>query len=162
MHPILAKFPNQEFYHGNLQNGVSETQRFDPRTDSIFQNRAGPLIFHNIEQPEEINVTGFGFLNTKESDLVCQYVNKLIDAGVNGKEIGVVTPYEGQRTYISNKLQAHDVEVANIDAFQGREINYVIISCVRSNKFGDIGFLIDEKRLNVRVLIPRYLRMLLT
>jgi len=47
------------------------------------------------------------------------------------------------------------VEIANIDAFQGREKRHMIISTVRSNKRGNLGFLTDWRRLNVAITRPR-------
>jgi len=47
------------------------------------------------------------------------------------------------------------LEIASIDSFQGREKDVVIISAVRSNKNQHIGFLDDEKRLNVSITRAR-------
>ena len=80
-------------------------------------------------------------------------------------QIGVVTPYEGQRSYIVNYMQFHgslkkdlykEVEVASVDAFQGREKDYIILSCVRSNEHQGIGFLNDPRRLNVALTRAKY------
>ncbi|KAI5900585.1 uncharacterized protein SCHCODRAFT_02039777 [Schizophyllum commune H4-8] len=80
-------------------------------------------------------------------------------------QIGVVTPYEGQRSYIVNYMQFNgslkkdlykEIEVASVDAFQGREKDYIILSCVRSNEHQGIGFLNDPRRLNVALTRAKY------
>jgi hypothetical protein len=77
----------------------------------------------------------------------------------------VITPYEGQRSYIVTYMQFNgslkkelykDVEVASVDAFQGREKDYIILSCVRSNEHQGIGFLSDPRRLNVALTRAKY------
>jgi regulator of nonsense transcripts 1 len=76
-----------------------------------------------------------------------------------------VTPYEGQRSYIVNYMQYNgslkkdlykEIEVASVDAFQGREKDYIILSCVRSNEHQGIGFLNDPRRLNVALTRAKY------
>lgn len=60
-----------------------------------------------------------------------------------GLQIGVITPYEGQRAYLVNYMQRNgslrsqlykEIEVASVDSFQGREKDFIILSCVRSNE----------------------------
>jgi regulator of nonsense transcripts 1 len=92
-------------------------------------------------------------------------VTKFFKSGVLPNQIGVVTPYEGQRSYIVTYMQFNgslkkelykDVEVASVDAFQGREKDYIILSCVRSNEHQGIGFLSDPRRLNVALTRAKY------
>jgi hypothetical protein len=81
------------------------------------------------------------------------------------EEIGVITPYEGQRAFIKTYMQRNGnmrkdlyetIEVASVDAFQGREKDFIILSCVRSNENQGIGFLKDARRLNVALTRARY------
>ena len=92
-------------------------------------------------------------------------VTKLIKTGVEAHQIGVITPYDGQRTYIVQYMQFNgrmsqklyeQLEVANVDAFQGREKDFIILSCVRSNEHQGIGFLNDARRLNVALTRAKY------
>ena len=92
-------------------------------------------------------------------------VTKLMKTGVKACQIGVITPYEGQRAYIVQYMQFNkemsqklyeQLEVANVDAFQGREKDFIILSCVRSNERQGIGFLKDACRLNVALTRAKY------
>jgi regulator of nonsense transcripts 1 len=92
-------------------------------------------------------------------------VTKFFKSGVVPNQIGIVTPYEGQRSYIVSYMQFNgslrkdlykDIEVASVDAFQGREKDYIILSCVRSNEHQGIGFLNDPRRLNVALTRAKY------
>lgn len=94
-----------------------------------------------------------------------QVVSAIIKSGVSGSRIGVITPYEGQRSFVVSFMAANGslkssqysgVEVASVDSFQGREKDYIILSCVRSNEHGGIGFLHDPRRLNVALTRARY------
>lgn len=100
-----------------------------------------------------------------EASNVEKIVTKFFKAGVLPSQIGVITPYEGQRSYVVNYFQYSgslkkdlykEVEVASVDAFQGREKDYIILSCVRSNEHQGIGFLNDPRRLNVALTRAKY------
>ena len=71
-----------------------------------------------------------------------------IKAGVDEKDIGIISPYADQVKLISERT---DIEVKTVDGFQGREKEIIIISTVRSNEYGQIGFLKDLRRLNVAI-----------
>ena len=103
--------------------------------------------------------------NRTEASNVEKIVTKFFKSGVVPNQIGVVTPYEGQRSYIVNYMQFNgslkkdlykEIEVASVDAFQGREKDYIILSCVRSNEHQGIGFLNDPRRLNVALTRAKY------
>lgn len=108
---------------------------------------------------------GLTFVNRTEASNVEKIVTKFFKSGVVPSQIGVITPYEGQRSYIVNYMQFNgslkkdlykEIEVASVDAFQGREKDYIILSCVRSNEHQGIGFLNDPRRLNVALTRAKY------
>lgn len=92
-------------------------------------------------------------------------MTRYFKAGVKPSQIGVITPYEGQRAYVASYMQFtgalkkelyKDIEVASVDAFQGREKDYIVLSCVRSNEHQGIGFLSDPRRLNVALTRAKF------
>ena len=102
--------------------------------------------------------------------MVEKIVTHFLHAGAAPSQIGVITPYEGQRTYTTSYMQRcgslptqlyKEIEVASVDSFQGREKDFIILSCVRSNNAQGIGFLSDPRRLNVALTRARYGVMLL-
>ena len=167
MHPALSKFPSNFFYEGALQNGVSAEDRKLPAVTDQFPwpQPDKPMMFHVASGGEEIAGSGTSFLNRTEAANVEKIVTKFLRGGVKPEQIGVVTPYEGQRSYLVQYLQYsgqlhakiyQDIEIASVDAFQGREKDIIIISCVRSNEHQGIGFLADPRRLNVALTRGKY------
>ena len=70
--------------------------------------------------------------------------------------VGLLTPYSRQVKLLSQEIGANDnTMISTIDGFQGRESDIVIFSTVRSNMEGDIGFVDDERRLNVAWTRPK-------
>lgn len=80
------------------------------------------------------------------------HYKQLVSRGVDPSQIAIISPYSAQVTLIREMLQEQDhvvVEVNSIDAFQGREKDVVILSLVRSNGEGTVGFLGEMRRINV-------------
>lgn len=105
--------------------------------------------------------------NEMEAALVRQHVSQLVKAGVRAEDIAVVTPYNAQVRFPVlrrlNSYRLHEIQLAvlaplkeqfpgielgSVDGFQGREKEAVIVSLVRSNTEGEVGFLGERRRLN--------------
>ncbi|KAF4555837.1 RNA helicase-like protein [Elsinoe fawcettii] len=165
MHPCLSEFPSNMFYEGSLQNGVTMQQRIRRDVDFPWPVVDSPMMFWSNLGNEEISASGTSYLNRTEAQNVEKIVTRFFKAGVQPQDIGIITPYEGQRSYVVSSMQAtgtfkkeyyKEVEVASVDAFQGREKDFIVLSCVRSNDHQGIGFLSDPRRLNVALTRAKY------
>ncbi|KAL9246906.1 hypothetical protein vseg_020385 [Gypsophila vaccaria] len=165
MHPALSEFPSNSFYEGTLQNGVTINERQSSGIDFPWPVPNRPMFFYVQMGQEEISSSGTSYLNRTEAANVEKIVTTFLRSGVVPSQIGVITPYEGQRAYIVNYMARNgalrqqlykEIEVASVDSFQGREKDYIILSCVRSNEHQGIGFLNDPRRLNVALTRARY------
>ncbi|XP_011032015.1 PREDICTED: regulator of nonsense transcripts 1 homolog [Populus euphratica] len=165
MHPCLSEFPSNNFYEGTLQNGVTVNERQSSGIDFPWPVPNRPMFFYVQMGQEEISASGTSYLNRTEAANVEKIVTTFLRSGVVPSQIGVITPYEGQRAYIVNYMSRNgalrqqlykEIEVASVDSFQGREKDYIILSCVRSNEHQGIGFLNDPRRLNVALTRARY------
>ncbi|VAH45772.1 unnamed protein product [Triticum turgidum subsp. durum] len=165
MHPCLSEFPSNCFYEGTLQNGVTANERQSSGIDFPWPVPNRPMFFYVQMGVEEISASGTSYLNRTEAANVEKIVTTFLRSGVVPSQIGVITPYEGQRAYIVNYMSRNgslrqqlykEIEVASVDSFQGREKDYIILSCVRSNEHQGIGFLNDPRRLNVALTRARY------
>jgi regulator of nonsense transcripts 1 len=153
------------FYEGSLQNGVTIQNRLRRDVDFPWPVADMPMMFWSNLGNEEISASGTSYLNRTEASNVEKIVTRFFKAGVKPGDIGVITPYEGQRSYIVSTMQNtgtfkkesyKEVEVASVDAFQGREKDFIVLSCVRSNENQGIGFLSDPRRLNVALTRAKY------
>jgi superfamily I DNA and/or RNA helicase len=93
--------------------------------------------------------------NPGEAELVGKQVQALLDAGVAARDIAVITPYAAQVRLLRQQLPIEGLEIDTVDGFQGREKEAVIISLVRANGTGEIGFLGDTRRMNVALTRAR-------
>lgn len=115
-----------------------------------------------------IDTAGCGLLELEEEDsqskgnpgevrLVTLHIQALVDAGVQAGDIAVIAPYNLQvdllRQSLSNKHP--ELEIKSVDGFQGREKEAVILTFVRSNRKGEVGFLAEDRRINVAVTRAR-------
>ncbi|QLG72644.1 hypothetical protein HG535_0D03520 [Zygotorulaspora mrakii] len=165
MNPHLSELPSNMFYEGSLQNGVTIEQRTVKNSSFPWPIHDVPMMFWANYGREEISAKGTSYLNRIEAMNCEKVITRLFKDGVKPEQIGVITPYEGQRAFILQYMQMNgsldkelyiNVEVASVDAFQGREKDYTILSCVRANDQQVIGFLSDPRRLNVGLTRAKY------
>ncbi|KAJ9632060.1 ATP-dependent RNA helicase [Taxawa tesnikishii (nom. ined.)] len=138
MHPCLSEFPSNMFYEGSLQNGVTMQQRLRRDVDFPWPVADSPMMFWSNLGNEEISASGTSYLNRTEAQNVEKIVTRFFKAGVQPQDIGIITPYEGQRSYVVSSMQTSgtfkkehykEIEVASVDAFQGREKDFIVLSC---------------------------------
>jgi predicted DNA helicase len=163
MNEILMEFPSWQFYHGRIISSKKVRQislsDFEIKTSNFndffnfILNPKKPLVFVDTREKKEkweFQKEGSSSReNHLEADLVVKILKKLLKIGIEKDWMGVITPYEDQVKLIKDLLKDEDIEVKTVDGYQGREKEVIIISFVRSNKEGNLGFLEDLRRLNV-------------
>ena len=162
MHPYLALFPSKAFYEGRVSSGVSIAQREDSNVMKKFIFKKGnthnkePTLFIHVKGTENYGGSGTSFYNEQEAEIIYKAVTKLKQCNVKDEDIGIITPYVEQKNYLLEKFEDESyIEISSVDGFQGQEKEYIFISCVRSNNENQIGFVKDERRLNVAITRAR-------
>ncbi|KAI3703427.1 hypothetical protein L1987_73495 [Smallanthus sonchifolius] len=116
---------------------------------------------------EEISASGTSYLNRTEAANVEKIVTTFLRSVVPS-QIGVITPYEGQRAYIVNYMSRNgalrqqlykDIEVASVDSFQGREKDYIILSCMRSNENQEHECLVEGPLNNLKQSMVQFQKL---
>ena len=105
MHPCLSNFPSLTFYEGSLQNGISKQDRILESFNFTWPAQEKPMFFYHSISNEEISASGTSFLNRQEAANVEQLVTAFFRAGLKPEQIGIITPYEGQRGYMISYMQ---------------------------------------------------------
>ena len=153
MNEKLYEFPNKTFYDDKMITKV----KILPDENIPWPNKNHPSFFYHISGKEEIeNKSRY---NNDEVLAVDECVNFLVEKKVELKNIGLLTFYSAQKQrfyekfYTKEKYQA--LKIDTVDGFQGMEMDYIIISTVRSNPDGFLGFLRSEKRLTVALTRAR-------
>jgi predicted DNA helicase len=159
MNEEIAAFPNREFYEGKLRAHEAVRSRnlreIVPQSTEAILDAADlqPLLFIDTAGgPAFRERTRHGSTskeNPGEARLVQAAVERLLQLGIPPEEIAVISPYDDQVSLIRSMIQVDGLEIKTVDGFQGREKEVVIVSFVRSNEQGEIGFLSDLRRLNV-------------
>jgi superfamily I DNA and/or RNA helicase len=152
MNEAIMRFPSEALYGGAL--------------------RAHPAVArHALDGAplEVIDTSGRGFEdatppgsdsreNEGEAALVAAEVERVLALGVSPADVAVIAPYDGQVQRLRALLPARveqGLEVDTVDGFQGREKEAVVVSLVRANEAGEVGFLADVRRMNVALTRAR-------
>ncbi|KAK3426798.1 hypothetical protein EUGRSUZ_F03158 [Eucalyptus grandis] len=166
MHPAISHFPTSTFYNNQIWNGSNVTNK-SYRKCHLPWPMFGPYSFINIaDGREEAGDGGRGFRNYAEVGVVSMILSNLYRACKSSGEdlsVGVISPYRAQVAAIQNKIgkryeniRGFTVKVRSVDGFQGGEEDIIIVSTVRSNPCGLIGFVSDTRRTNVTITRARY------
>ncbi|KAL8290332.1 hypothetical protein RQP46_002590 [Phenoliferia psychrophenolica] len=164
----IMRFPSEALYDGELiaadsvkdrvlsdLPGVEKDEDLDEPV--VFIDTAGAAMFERKQSADESSLGSESKSNENEAALVIAYVDTLLAANVPAEAIAIVSPYNSQVSLLASLIHPNhpEVEIASIDSFQGREQEVVIISLVRSNEEGIVGFLSEQRRLNVAMTRPR-------
>lgn len=160
MHTDIMTFSSSQFYGGTLQahESVASHRLIDlPLIDEVDVVSA-PMTFIDTAGSgweEQLEPDGLSKCNPQEAEFVLKKVDQLREAGVKSREIAIIAPYAAQVRWLRENSDAPMLEINTVDGFQGREKEAIIISCVRSNGEGEIGFLSDARRMNVALTRAR-------
>ncbi|KAF4635788.1 hypothetical protein G7Y89_g2302 [Cudoniella acicularis] len=157
MHPEISSFPSQQFYNSRLVDGDGMAKlREKPWHASTI---LGPYRFFDVKGIQTKEARGHSFINVPELNAAMQLYIRLksdyTEYDFKGK-IGIITSYKAQLNELKARFSGRfgdsifeEIEFNTTDAFQGREREIIIFSCVRAKASGGIGFLGDIRRMNV-------------
>lgn len=160
MHDQIMRFSSAEFYESSLVAAKVVSSHILAElpaviTSPLTQTAVRFIDTAGSECEEESEEDGVSLQNPGEASVAVRQVTDLIGAGVPAAAIAVITPYSAQARLLRELIEWPDVEVDTIDGFQGREKEAVVISLVRSNSRGEVGFLTDTRRMNVALTRAR-------
>ena len=181
MNDAIMQFSSNWFYGGEVQSDESVKYRsvldFENPIQWVDGNEMLQEVNQELEQEEKLDIDftekfigeNHGRINKAEAELVLttllNYINKI------GKErfleerldVGIISPYKVQTQYLRQQIRKREefrpfrqfISVNTVDGFQGQERDIILISLVRSNDSGQIGFLSDLRRMNVAMTRAR-------
>lgn len=171
MHPAISSFPRRHFYGGRLldDESVQDDHRAAPYHMDPIKPRLGPYVFLDVAVGQERRGGDDpSMYNPHEAELAVSIYKKLKKTYPTepmftraGKSVGssvgfgVVTPYKRQlqelrQCFDRAGVPTGDVEIDTVDAYQGREKEVIVFSCVRTaDAQRGIGFVRDVRRMNV-------------
>lgn len=160
MHEAIMDFSSQQFYDAALVAHDSVRGHLLCELPDIVTNEltSTPVEFIDTAgagYDEQLEPDGVSRLNRSEATLIARKANELLDAGLSPRSIAVIAPYAAQVRLLKELLKVDRLEIDTVDGFQGREKEAVLISLVRSNTSGEIGFLRDTRRMNVALTRAR-------
>ncbi|KAH1038868.1 hypothetical protein J1N35_040611 [Gossypium stocksii] len=124
----------------------------------IVLNPSKPVIFVNTDMLPALEARDQKTVNNPmEAYIVAEITDGLVNNGIEGKDIGIITPYNSQASFIRHACKA-SVETHTIDRYQGRDKDCILVSFVRSNenpRSCSASLLADWHRINVALTRPK-------
>ncbi|XP_022007952.1 uncharacterized protein LOC110907253 [Helianthus annuus] len=166
MHPSISRFPNREFYNKSILDGVNvKSNTYEKRF--LDGNMYGSYSFINVTAAKEEFDRSHSMRNVMEVAVVGEIVASLFKQAVSRKQkvsVGCISPYKAQVNALQEEIgtkyigyeRYFTVNVRSVDGFQGSEEDVIIISTVRCNSKGSVGFLANHQRTNVALTRARH------
>ena len=167
MNDDIMRFSSDWFYNGEVESAPEVKYRsiLDLDTPMTWIDTAA----FDIDSHEELVGETYGRINRAEAkltvDTLQQYFERLGRQRVldDKLDVGIISPYRAQVQYLRRLLRKsayfkplrHLISVNTVDGFQGQERDIIVISMVRNNEEGQIGFLRDLRRMNVAITRAR-------
>lgn len=165
MHEDIMRFPSRWFYHDEL--GAAPEVKYRGILD--FDTPVSWIDTSELDLQEKAVAEGTGRLNTGEAELLVRELKNYMERiGIRRIleehiDFGVISPYRAQVHYLRHLLKKEPffrpcrrlITVHTVDGFQGQERDVIMISLVRANEKGQIGFLRDLRRMNVAITRAR-------
>ena len=165
MNDQIMHFSSEWFYHGQVESAPSVSNRgiLDYDLPIMWVDTS------DIDAREEFVGETFGRINKTEAELTLAVLQhyfekigrqRILDEQV---DVGIISPYRAQVQYLRQLIRKreffkpyrHLISVNTVDGFQGQERDVILISLVRANDDGQIGFLSDLRRMNVAITRAR-------
>jgi len=177
MNDDIMRFSSNYFYEGKVESAPEVKYRSILDLDTAMEwispeNPDNPECPDNPDYPdyrEQFVGESFGRINKAEAELTLDTLQhyferigkqRLLDERI---DVGIISPYRAQVQYLRRLLMKREyfkpfrrlISVNTVDGFQGQERDVIVISLVRSNDEGQIGFLRDLRRMNVAITRAR-------
>ena len=165
MNEKIMGFSSEHFYNNELiaNEQVKHWQLFPSDLPLEFVDTAGCAYM------EQVDAESKSTFNPEEAAFLFKHLSAYLEqiqeenALENLQNIAIITPYRAQLAYLKELLDSSELDLTvkqkininTIDSFQGQEKDVIYISLVRSNDKGEIGFLADERRMNVALTRAR-------
>jgi hypothetical protein len=161
-HEDIIGFAQKHVYNNQIVVDESCPRDSECNLDGTYRSNGAavtdgpPVTVVDIDSEQEWRRQFSGSVNSAEVEVATEIVDALISTGtVQPEELGVITPYRGQRSLIADELTEHGgVEVSTVDGFQGRERDVIVFSAV-STKRGGLEFAGNPNRFNVAATRPK-------
>ena len=160
----IMQFPNREFYDGLLQSDPSVKYRGILDWDTAIE-----WVESEENEGETLASDCISRINPVEAELALQTLHDYIERIGKDRilyerlDIGIISPYKGQVQLLRRMLRKDSywkplrplISINTVDGFQGQERDIILISMVRNNEQGQVGFLSDLRRMNVAITRAR-------
>lgn len=162
MHQKIMEFSSKELYDNLLvaDDSVASHLLQDLPDVSSSENTEVPVVLLDTsdtglghEVTDDDSLDDQSKANELEVSLAVHHVEALLEDGLTQDQIGIITPYAAQVSRLVRDVRDKwpAIEIGTVDGFQGREKEAILLSLVRSNDDGQVGFLQEKRRLNGKI-----------